>query len=720
MPEKPRGEQPIEIGRFQTEAAKHRDAVDILANQNHIFDCLVTADALIRRCDASAVGNEVCAFMDDWYVRVMDNVKESIVNEKGDVDIHAREDLSRLVLAREDKEDAGAPYFSRDDQAAEIALWKSAQDAGEPEESAGWRDTLSFGPKRRVRSKRKRFEAEVKESAAHEQERGAAREAYAARVREAGKTVDLKTAASEAEHLLRVAEMITAVQRVLGGDIESSKETVSLSTKDLSDFDSLLPPSSVTPRQKIKAQAVQTALGRYAKHPDTATEAALEKVYSDLLFSLNLERQLEGIKERMEDAIQRIEEAIADRMSRVTGLGTLYQTLSPDRMPPKEDLDALNTDFQLLKKEHDQVRVKLAELLNKIGLGVKAPDESGQHPREEELEGLALFLNEASIDDLYLSKFFAHLKTLDERIQTLSALFRKAQEPLRLSVRREESIALPNKSRSGRSDKFSRREGEEQYQEMKTIFGEKGFFGIEENEYAFTLKNGIKLIELTQEERDMAGHLLFEKRKESDVQSFLELLKNDRELAKMWGLHLRVPWISADGHRIPLTMKTLETHLAPDMRTRDQGKLLYDVSWYREEAFYRMQQPGNTDTTPSAIQSSGGLGRMEWRFVTRDVLPETLNKNHTRQWTLLQEEARFFGLDPKKIRRRLPVETVHDFAVRLRAADDRTMAGRYDWSDVRSSDGGLVFVGRGDRYGLSVSGDHPGGRGGNLGASLSR
>jgi len=311
-------------------------------------------------------------------------------------------------------------------------------------------------------------------------------------------------------------------------------------------------------------------------------------------------------------------------------------------------------------------------------------------------------------------------------------------------VREAETLVKEVKEKFATIEIISSQEVSKTYQEMRELFGEHGFFGIEENEKAFTLKNGEKLVDMSPAQRTEAQRLLEEKLRELRIVALVERVRSGEINKDDWMLILRVPTItvpagsggiyveevsealeravrtgsgtSRGGSRIvPLTMQTMQEYLAPDMLARGQSKLLYDIGWYRNEAFYTMQQSGNRDTSPESIAASGGVGAMHWQMVTRDVLTDSLYKNHTEQTELVRNS---YGIEA---RRRTPVEIVQDFFLRLRSVGDRTMCKPYkdDWSDVRTARGGFVSVGGGVQIGLRVYADAPLDRHGRLGVSPS-
>jgi hypothetical protein len=240
--------------------------------------------------------------------------------------------------------------------------------------------------------------------------------------------------------------------------------------------------------------------------------------------------------------------------------------------------------------------------------------------------------------------------------------------------------------------------------EIKKLFGE-NFFGPDQIENAFTIKNehgqDIKLIDLTPTERQHAEQMLKEKLQEPDIKKFLSNPENQKDIKDgKYLLILRVNKIKVNGQDTNLTMKAMQEQIAPDMAKNNQGKLLFDTDECKNEDFY-------TTATPT----------FEWTLVTNGVVETTLRKNYPTQTAILTQKAQRIGLDPTKIHRRAPCETVYD-RILFRTKD--FLKDRYDWSDTGESGGAPVFVGFGGSRGLRARRGSTGYSFDYLGSSLSR
>ncbi|HBR80059.1 TPA: hypothetical protein DEA21_00165 [Candidatus Uhrbacteria bacterium] len=252
--------------------------------------------------------------------------------------------------------------------------------------------------------------------------------------------------------------------------------------------------------------------------------------------------------------------------------------------------------------------------------------------------------------------------------------------------------------------------------EARELFG-KNFFGVEQIESAFTIKDrqdkDVKLIDLSPSERQQAEQMLKEKLNEPDIKEFFSRPKNQRDIKDgKYLLILRVNTIKVNSQDVPLTIKAMKDLIAPDMEEKGQGKLLWNT---RIEDFYTTSTPV---VAPSELRRAQPT--FEWIIVTKDVVQSTLGKDHLTQTTKLQEEAERIGLDSTKIKRRQPVQTVFDHLVSLRTINQRLLENRYDRSDESSSPGFLAYVGSGGSLGLRLLDGAPDNSRGRLGASLSR
>ena len=212
------------------------------------------------------------------------------------------------------------------------------------------------------------------------------------------------------------------------------------------------------------------------------------------------------------------------------------------------------------------------------------------------------------------------------------------------------------------------------------------------------------------------------------------------ESAKAAGMML-VLRIDKDKEGNPLTGKRIQEMFEANMVAQDKGKLLYDTDWYKDEPFFKTETP-----------------TMEWKLVTKDLIPDSKNKDYTDGTRLLRDTLKAAGnltkeeqeaidectdqkltelktlqgtdwteaakqlseLKINKNHRRTFSEGLYDFILRFHAKDNRLLESTYDWTQSLSSVGSLVDFGYFDADGSYVDGWRPGSRYGDLGVSFSR
>jgi hypothetical protein len=179
--------------------------------------------------------------------------------------------------------------------------------------------------------------------------------------------------------------------------------------------------------------------------------------------------------------------------------------------------------------------------------------------------------------------------------------------------------------------------------------------------------------------------------------------------------------ISSDASGRAMTMQRIHEITEPLMQADEEGKLLFNVDWYKEEAFY----------TNESLKT-------EWKLVGKEFVPGTKNKNYVEQTKLLRDYLKSTGdltraeeieCSDERLReiervmaadwqqaslmlsnllvnenhRRSAAEAAYDWLVRFRNNDTRgELEHHYDWTNTRSSDGDLVHFGGVDGGGASV------------------
>jgi len=197
----------------------------------------------------------------------------------------------------------------------------------------------------------------------------------------------------------------------------------------------------------------------------------------------------------------------------------------------------------------------------------------------------------------------------------------------------------------------------------------------------------------------------------------------------------------------PMSMEAMNDILVKKWKKDDKGEILRTAdswkSWIGEDYFKK------------EVPHSG------WALVSKDLLPDSTSKNYAEQTEVIikalrekafkdieipeeyeeamrefesnkdrltrlmsknwQEAAKQLSeLKITKLTRQTIPETIYDVAMYYDKHNKRLLSGKYTWSASLRPDGRLVRLGDFSPRGVDGSGWMPGGRGGDLGASLSR
>jgi len=266
---------------------------------------------------------------------------------------------------------------------------------------------------------------------------------------------------------------------------------------------------------------------------------------------------------------------------------------------------------------------------------------------------------------------------------------------------------------------------QEQMDMAKEVMGEE-FFGFQEVKKAFGIEinpEGIPEIPFSREELEKA----------KELNQFLVLRVN----------------MASDGK--PLTLRKINEILKG--KVSDGSKLLYaddgtgkikSDSWYKDEDFPKTDKP-----------------KLAWALVSKEVIPNSTNKNYLNQTEELVEYLRnqvfkgeevpeeyqegieefkkvkaeieklmssdwekaaeiLSGLKLNQLTRQNPAEVLYDIAIYFQNRGERILEKIYTWTARRASVGGLVRVGDFDSDGVIVRSYRPGRSGDDLGVAFSR
>ncbi len=170
-------------------------------------------------------------------------------------------------------------------------------------------------------------------------------------------------------------------------------------------------------------------------------------------------------------------------------------------------------------------------------------------------------------------------------------------------------------------------------------------------------------------------------------------------------------------------------HINELAKGRVSGKLLYDIDWYKDESFFKKEKPRvgwalvskecidssldkdyieQTRALRDSLEKIGALSDEELEECSDEKLDEIkkfMNKDYDKNWKKAAEQLAELAIN--KNHRRTPVEALYDFILRFKSTEERSLENTYDWTNTRTSDGSLVFVGNADSKGAYVYGGGP-------------
>ncbi len=176
--------------------------------------------------------------------------------------------------------------------------------------------------------------------------------------------------------------------------------------------------------------------------------------------------------------------------------------------------------------------------------------------------------------------------------------------------------------------------------------------------------------------------------------------EEDLQTAKTFGemLVLRPEAMLRRGREVPLTMIEFRELFRKD----PLGKMQTVVYSFRTEAndWYKREK----------FATQAGEIKLGWSLVKKDVLDGSTNTGWNDQEQLLRQyeaDLKRKGAKNVSVRRRTGTEAFYDALLYYVNIGERFLPDEYDWTQTRTSDGRLVFVGNFDSYGLDVRHNWP-------------
>jgi hypothetical protein len=176
----------------------------------------------------------------------------------------------------------------------------------------------------------------------------------------------------------------------------------------------------------------------------------------------------------------------------------------------------------------------------------------------------------------------------------------------------------------------------------------------------------------------------------------------------------------------PLTMKSMHNEFG-------DGKLLYDMGWYKKEPFFTEDAPapGWKLVSREVIPGSAGEDYLTQTQAIADYLANEVYKGEElpdeyqaavdefagrkdeleelvrKDWEKAAKELADLKLN--RLFREKPVEALYGLILQHEINRERLLGNMWTWTNQRSSDGYLVYVGGCGSYGAGVRGDQPDG-----------
>lgn len=219
-----------------------------------------------------------------------------------------------------------------------------------------------------------------------------------------------------------------------------------------------------------------------------------------------------------------------------------------------------------------------------------------------------------------------------------------------------------------------------EYLRAREIFGDK-FLGLEALKTTFTLKDGTELFLPTLPEFYLIEAQLATFLSESDINVFLEKLRDGTEPTAGWHLRYQPATLRLGNSLtnlqqiVPLTIKALQDYLEPDMVARGQGKLLHLSAEERDQLTDTLQ---NRETS-SWYYDDHPVG--EWVLGTDETVRAVRKDDFFRKSYGLNEpfaEMKQLDYDTLTSSCRAPHETLLTYAMLLRTRGQHILQSSHD------------------------------------------
>jgi len=403
--------------------------------------------------------------------------------------------------------------------------------------------------------------------------------------------------------------------------------------------------------------------------------------FGELQRVLDIKQLVTAAIVRMEAVMSDLEEKKSEIMLKGRGISQLFN-MFPKIGRDVAELERLYTELQgAITKVEDTSK----EVENHIGAVLAKLKDPLTKPQE--IEALATTIQNGNINELYLTQFNLDLTELKIAVEALGRILNMSGM---IEAQPDESKLLVEASES---------KEQQTYTEMKEIFGE-DFFGFNEIEEAFALKNGLKLVDFHSTKKAEAMKMLFDFVHEPDVKQFLEKIKSGEIRKGGWQLCLEIPTFfdTISSIESPLTMLAMDQCLSPDMKDREQGELFYSFP-----NTMKVEEPSLvSDKFDERDFFVRDTMPMQWVLSTKGIVPVTLNKRYDEGLATLKKFADKNGLffDSSQSDTH-PLEVSYRFFVALRTTKKYNILRLFNVYKERSKmeEGAYIRMGKFDLLG---------------------
>ena len=654
----------LSLGKvYDSEIKERQDALDILQEMNMKVERLLVSEELVKSCDSSLWGNEVCSFLDDEYLRIFDQMKKFVIFDDND---SPQKELSKMGIVRDarNKMLEGDFRFSPDDLEKEASVRGMSEDK---------------------RKDRKAKELATSEVFVNETNRYQARTEAAKKLIEKRKNVEYQTLEKDLQQFEIISKAIVTIQKIAKG-------------QDL-ELDGL--EARYTPQQRTTAEQCKLYLSKYiasfdatTKLPDQNLYKKFQEIYSSLLESLDIKKKTSQAVHLLDELTIKMRREIAERTTKISGIKALNGTVSIDNKKAGKIMEV----FAELKTNYDEVLQKVSDTKVKI-------EEALQDDDFEQIEGTVQLLIDGNIEDIFVRDVQVDLHNLDILIDDLLK---------NIGIK----IALPDQNKL--VPKLEYRKPVEEClsveQAIEILSPEKVFGPAEVAQVWEVELKEVPPIPYSREDLEKAKklgmYLILRLDHDKDGRPLTGQRMNELKQAEFDRQGKGKILNNAEGWYKDKEFFTKEKpQLAWALTSCDIMADSVDKDYIEQIRYLR-----------ESLKQQGWLSEEEEKECSDQRLQEIReimeNTNDSQRFVKLSELIQELMITQNH--RLSFAETLYDFVSILLSKNKRNLLNKWNWTKSRTFSGDVVIFGMCDGSGASVVGCIPDGRSGGLGVAFSR